>query len=200
MSTPSSIKESNDDSRSNAEPGTSRKELLKRIAELEEKNKELEQKVSAKESLPFPTVTSADVYDNLKRLQDNFMERFGRSFNELRTGFDLQPFLEAAARSRGLAADRAIALAPPKKRQLSACVITFALLPMSMLISTTTVFLALYLRSPILIAICVIYGAYIYMDQSSCDRGGKAWTWLKRHGFWKSLRFVKWKSINTYDM
>jgi hypothetical protein len=31
------------------------------------------------------------------------MERFGKSYSTLRTGFDLKPWMQAAAQSRGLA-------------------------------------------------------------------------------------------------
>jgi hypothetical protein len=184
----------------------SKEELLQYIAKLEAKNKELSTQVKSKEligfpktsevlenlkrlqeSASFPSITSADVYDNLKRFQDTFMERFGHKFNAYRTGFDLTPFLEAAARSRGLA-ESAISMAPIQKRQLFVCVISFLLLPSSMLISTITVFLALYFRSPILVSCCILYGAYIYLDQNSCEQGAKGTKWFKQSGWWKNLR------------
>lgn len=186
----------------------SRDELLQYIAQLEKTNEELSSQARSKEvigfpkistsevlenlkklqeSASFPTITSADVYDNLKRFQDNFMERFGHKFNAYRTGFDLTPFLEAAARSRGLA-ESAISMAPPAKRQLFVCVISFLLLPSSMMISLLTVFLALYYRNSMLLSFCLFYGAYIYLDQNSCERGAKGSNWFKQVGWWKNLR------------
>ena len=162
--------------------------LLERIAALEKKNKELEEKMKKSTVYPIPSVTSTDVYDNLKRLQDNFMERFGHHFDAYRTGFDLRPFLDLVQKSRGL--ENAISLAPPRKRQMFACITTFLLLPMSMFITLATVLLALYSRSPLLLSLCVLYGSYIYMDQKSCESGAKGLTWFKQHRFWKSLRSV----------
>mmetsp|Transcript_410 Transcript_410/g.773 ORF Transcript_410/g.773 Transcript_410/m.773 type:complete len:421 (-) Transcript_410:96-1358(-) len=159
----------------------SKEKLLARIAELEAVNAKL-----LKDKHGF-IINSADVYENLKKLQDNFMERFGKNYSALRTGFDLQPWIKAAAQSRGLA-ESAISLAPPRRRQLVSCIITFLLLPTSMLLTWVLLFLAIFLdKSRILGGILVIYFIHVYTDKSH-QEGSRALSWFKRHSFWKSLR------------
>jgi 2-acylglycerol O-acyltransferase 2 len=114
------------------------------------------------------------------------MERFGKSYSTLRTGFDLKPWTAAAAQSRGLA-ETAISYAPPRRRQLFSCIITFLLLPMSMLATVIFIYLAIFVdRSRILALLLSIYFTLIYFSKSH-ERGALALPSFKTCSFWKSL-------------
>lgn len=114
------------------------------------------------------------------------MERFGKSYSALRTGFDLKPWMIAAAQSRGLA-ETAISYAPPRRRQLISCIITFLLLPMSMFMTCLLIYLAIFVdKSRILAVILAIYFTHIYLDKSH-EKGALARPDFKTWSFWKSL-------------
>lgn len=92
----------------------------------------------------------------------------------------------AAAQSRGLA-ESAIAYAPPRRRQLISCILTFLLLPMSMLTTGILILLAIFVdKSRILGLLLTLYFTYIYFDKAH-ETGAKPWREFKTWSFWKSL-------------
>jgi 2-acylglycerol O-acyltransferase 2 len=116
------------------------------------------------------------------------MERFGKSYSTLRTGFDLKPWMILAAKSRGLAAETAISYAPPRRRQLFSCIITFLFLPLSMFTTSLLIYLALFhdTSSHLLGLTLLIYFTHIYFDKSH-ERGALVNSAFKTSSFWKSL-------------
>jgi 2-acylglycerol O-acyltransferase 2 len=99
----------------------------------------------------------------------------------------LKPWLIAAAQSRGLAETAAISYAPPRRRQLFSCIITFLLLPLSMLITLILLFLSIFIdKTKILGSFMIIYFIYIYFDKSH-EKGAIPSLRFKTFSFWKSL-------------
>jgi 2-acylglycerol O-acyltransferase 2 len=115
------------------------------------------------------------------------MERFGKSYSTLRTGFDLKPWMILAAKSRGLATETAISYAPPRRRQLFSCILTFLFLPLSMFITALLIYLALFHdTSHLLLLFLLLYFTHIFFDKSH-ERGALANIAFKTSSFWKAL-------------
>ena len=72
--------------------------LQARIKELEQQNELL---LKERESSTFARITASDVYGNLKRLQDNLIEKYA-AMKTPNLKLDLSPWIEAAAASRGI--------------------------------------------------------------------------------------------------
>jgi 2-acylglycerol O-acyltransferase 2 len=164
--------------------------LLERIALLEKENQELrEQRDHAHKSSIF-SISTPDIYSNLTKLQINFREHFATSYESLKHGIqiDLRPWIEEAAKARGLDPNQMMqSLNVRKKRQFMAVLITFTLLPISMSLTTLWLFFALFVdKTYISGALLAIYATWIFFDKSH-EQGSKAVTWVKKHGFWKSL-------------
>jgi len=186
-------KDSTDNSSSDSSKVEDNAALLLRIAELEKKNKELlEERDTFKNSI---VINTSDVYANLQHLQANFAAKAAHGYEAMRSavpgsghyGFDLKPYMIAAAKSRGVKniTEGAIALAPPKKRQFAAACVMFMLLPMSLTIST--LWLILSYSRPFLGVLLAIYMTYIFRD-SAHSNGSKVSKYWKEHWFWRYLK------------
>lgn len=184
----------------------STEELMARIRVLEQENQTLKAEKEQKKN-QFFTLAAKDLYDSLNEFQvalrdrvklnvqermENMQEGMAASLehvgkNVTKLKFDMQPWVEAAARSRKIDAAVILAAVPKRKRQLAAGVITFLLLPMSMLSSFLWLILGLFVdKSRILITLLMAYLIYIQLDQAH-ERGSKPSEWLRRHVFWKYL-------------
>jgi 2-acylglycerol O-acyltransferase 2 len=164
--------------------------LLERIKELEKENQELKDK--GKQGIyNVYYVQAADVYQNLQKLQEEFREKFSKNYESIRDkslqGFNLQPWIEAAAKSRNIDSSVIVKLISPKKRQLMACILTVLLLPLSMLMTLGWICYAVfYDKTHIAGALLLVYMAHIHFDKTY-EKGSLAASWVKRHPFWVLL-------------
>lgn len=178
-------------------------ELLAKIRLLENENKELKKK----QQNQYFKIAAQDLYDSLHEFQATLRERVRLNVQEnmgsVRDGmaariehvgknvtklkFDIQPWVEAAAKSRKIDAEVIMAAIPQRKRQLFAAVITFLLLPSSLFLSLLLIFVGLFLdKSRVMISLFVIYVIYIQFDQAH-EKGSKPSNRIRRHIFWKYL-------------
>jgi 2-acylglycerol O-acyltransferase 2 len=164
------------------------RQLLLRIKQLEETNAELVRERDRARTRY--QINAADVYANIRRLQENLFDKLGQPYQYLKvSGFDLKPFFDQARASYGLdsAYARALSLAPPSRRQYFVCLLTFMLLPGSLFISIAWAVYGLFFeKTGLLLACLLVYAIHIFMDDSA-SRGSRASGNVKRHIFWKTL-------------
>jgi 2-acylglycerol O-acyltransferase 2 len=163
----------------------SKEELLLRISQLEEENRRLKLESESKKVTYYK-----DVYENIRKLQENFKDQFAQSYENLRRHarpYNLQPYIEAAAKSRNIDVSVVINSISPKNRQLFACILTFMLLPVSMLTTLVWMYMAIFNdKYHIFLPLLLIYATHIYFDDSHI-KGNKGKSWLKRLFLWKLL-------------
>jgi hypothetical protein len=163
------------------------RELLARIQELENENSKLKSENSKKNAY---YINAADVFGNLNKLQENFKEKFAQNYESIqniRQTYNLQPWIEAAAKSRRIDVAVLTNSISRKNRQLFAVILAFMLLPFSMFLTVLWTFYSLFVdKTRISGAILMLYATHIYFDKSYI-RGSKAVTWIKQIFFWKLL-------------
>jgi 2-acylglycerol O-acyltransferase 2 len=164
--------------------------LRARIAELESENERLKNSKQSSRSMYFTQATN--LYDNLNELQVKLKEQLKDSINDgiLRLGqitLDLKPWVEAAAKSRKIDPSIIVEGIDRKKRQLLVCLITFLMLPMSILTTVAWAIYGLFFdKSRVVLGLLLVYAAYMYFDRRY-EMGSISNEWLKRHIFWKTM-------------
>jgi 2-acylglycerol O-acyltransferase 2 len=199
---PSSVSGPSDEGKDEDDKRTDMEKILERLNALEKENKLLKEERDDKKKTYF-SYAAKDLYDSLNDLQVSLRDRVRLNVQEARDRatdsmssgmvhfdkmkFDIQPWVEAAARSRNI--DPAIILAaiPKKKRQLSAAVVTFLLLPTCLFSTVVWLLLALFVdKSRLMLSLFVLYAVHMYFDRAH-EHGSKPSAWVRGNIFWKYL-------------